>query len=164
MKELAVVERYVWGKLKTLATSYGWPSPQLAPFDIQDGPEAAVIVPTPMLYLRLVATADRNAVGPGPRLLSYADYEIGVFHDRNTFGASLPTAGVDDPSPPVAILTVLGQIDDLFQNYTPPIVDASLGGVVYSVERQFAVRVPERYGGKLFRRDGGVYRFHVEAT
>lgn len=159
MKELAVVERYVFGKLQTISSGYGWSIPQIAPFDLQDGADIITSLALPILYFRLVGTGDRNAVGPGPRVLTFADYEIGIFHDRNTFGAALPKSGGT-----VDILEVLGQLDDIFQNYTPPIVDPNLGGVVYSVERQFAVRIPERSGGKLYRRDGGVFRFHVEAS
>lgn len=159
MKELAVVERYIFGKLSTIATAYGWVTPQIAPFDLKDGADSLAALSLPVLYFRLVGTGDRNAVGPGPRLLSWADYEIGIFHDKNTFGAEFSTSGPDLP-----LLDLVSEIDDIFQNYTPPIVDASLGGTVYSVERQFAVRVPERSGGKLYRRDGGVFRFHVEAN
>lgn len=161
MKELAVIERYIFGKLQPIAAGYGWMVPQIAPFDLQDGADAIATYSLPVLYFRLIGTGDRNAVGPGPRLLSWADYEIGVFHDKNTLGAEFMVSGVGDSN--VTLLEVLTQIDDLFQNYTPPIVDTALGGVVYSIERQFAVRVPERSGGKLYRRDGGVFRFHVEA-
>ncbi|MEQ1761558.1 MAG: hypothetical protein ABL984_00295 [Pyrinomonadaceae bacterium] len=163
MKELAVVERYLYGKLGTLATAYGWAKPQIAPFDLQDGADAIATYPTPVFFFRLVATGDRNAIGPGPRLLAWADYEIGLFHAANSFGAEFATAPPALAAGTVSLLTVLGQIDDLFQNYTPPIIDAGLGGTVYSIERKYAVRIPERSGGKLFRRDGGVYRFHVEA-
>lgn len=161
MKELAVCERYIYGRLKPLATAYGWPLPQIAPFDLQDGADPVAAIPTPVYYFRHVATGDRNAVGPGERLMSWADYEIGVFHTGNSFGAQLKVAGLIDPLK--SVLEIMTELDDIFQNYTPPIVDASLGGTVYSVQRQFAVRIPERFGGRLYRRDGGVYRFHVEA-
>jgi len=158
MKELAVVERYIWGFLRGWATTYDWEA-QIAPFDV---PAADVNnfspTPTPILYFRLVATNDNHAIGPGPRLLSWADYEIGVFHRGNSFGALLPTGNTT-----VALLTVLGQIEDAFQNYTPPITAA--GGTIYSSERVGAVRVPERGpDGLVYKRDGGIYRFHVEAA
>jgi hypothetical protein len=161
MKELAVCERYIYGRLKPVAEAYGWHKPQIAPFDLADGTEANSDIPTPVIYFRHVATGDRNAVGPGERLMSWADYEIGLFHTGNSFGAKLKVTGIIDPTK--TVLEIMDEIDDIFQNYTPPIVEPSLGGVVYSVQRQFAVRIPERFGGRLYRRDGGVYRFHVEA-
>lgn len=158
MKELAVVERYIYGFLLGWAQTYGWEA-QIVPFDVPaaDANNPSTF-PTPILYFRLVASSDRTSVGPGPRLLSTADYEIGVFHQGNSFGATLPKTGGT-----VSLLTVLGQIDDAFQNYTPP--PTSPDGTVYSSERVGAVRIPERGpDGLIYKRDGGIYRFHVEAA
>lgn len=158
MTELAVVERYIYGILRGLALTYGWET-QIAPFDVPaNDANNPMPIGLPVLYFRLVATDDRNAIGPGPRLLSTADYEIGVFHRGTSFGANLPKTGGT-----VALLTVLGQIDDAFQNYTPPITVPD--GTVYSSERAGAVRIPERGpDGLIYKRDGGIYRFHVEAA
>jgi hypothetical protein len=157
MKELAIIERYIFGILKTRADVYGWKA-EIAPFDVPP-PDSHLPIIVPALYFRFVSTGDQNSIGTGPRLLSWADYEIGVFHASNTFGASLKTTGAAVP-----LLTVLTFIDDAFQNYTPPIVQPS-DGTIYSSERLWAVRVPERGpDGKIYNRDGGVYRFIVEAT
>lgn len=155
MLELAVIERFIFSSLQPSASELGWQVPQIAPFDTPEGGGSLIAVP--VHYFRMVGTGDRNAVGPGPRILVWADYEIGVFHDSNSFGAALRSTGGTTP-----LLSALANIDALFQNYTPPVVVPD--GVIYSIERQFAVRVPERNGGKLYRRDGGVYRFHVEAS
>lgn len=160
MKELAVAERYIYSRLKTIASAHSWPLPQIAPFDLADGPDSVANIPIPVFYFRHVSAVDRNAVGPGPRLLTTVDYEIGVFHDANSFGASFPE---NSGATKVSLLSLLTAIDDAFQNYTPPIINTGLGGTVYSVERLYPIRVPERFGGKLYKRDGGVYRLAVEA-
>jgi len=158
MKELAVCERYIYARLKAISLPKGWAPPQVAPFDLADGQDITTNFPLPILYFRNAGAGDRNAVGPGPRLMSWADYEIGVFHGGNTFGAEFKTSAGT-----ATLLDVLGEIDNAFQNYTPPINQTGLLGRVYAIERQFPVRMSERYGGKLFRRDGGIYRFDVEA-
>lgn len=150
MRELAVVERYLFGVL-TDNNPVGWPVPLRGPFDTGDGAEAPSV---PVLYWRLVSTDDLNAVGPGDRVMSWADYEVGAFHDGNTFGATFGS---------VALLDVLGTLDDVLQKYSTPVSTPGLGGTIYSVERKYAVAIPERSGGKLYRRDGGVYRIHAKA-
>ena len=146
MKELAIVEGHIYGALKPIALTYGWMKPQVAPFDVQEGTQT--VQPLPVLYYRMVASNDKSAIGPGRRVMTEADYEIGIFHDKNTLGATLETG--------VTILDILQSIDNLFQNDAIPVANATLGGTIFSVERMSPIRIPERSNGKVYRRDGGI--------
>lgn len=158
MRELAIVEGHIYQSLKATAAAYGWPKVQRVPFDVQDGPDGLANIAVPLFYFRNATARDVRSVGPGPRVGSSLDYEVGIFHRGNSLGHALPIA-----SGTVLLLTALQVIDDLFQNYPPPVF-AGLGGYVSSIERLLPVTVPEVSNGTRYRRDGGIYRFVVQVT
>jgi len=152
--ELAVVERYIYQALAGTFGGMGF-AVEGGPFRLEQLQGSDGLLRLPIVYYQYVQATDRNAFGPGPRLMTSALYEIGVFHDRTTFGGEFTTA-----TGFIGLLEMLQMIDERFQDFATPA--GQVGGVVFSVSREAPVRVPERGGdGKLYRRDGGRYRFHV---
>lgn len=154
MKELAVLEKYIYGLLSSIGATYGIPV-RNAPFDMKK-PSGDDATANPTIYYRYHAGIDLNGVGPGPRLMTTAIYEIGVYHNKTTFGGLLcGTLGK------VELVDLLEEIDQAFQDYSTPTNQSD--GVVYSCERQSAVRLPDT-ADVVYRRDGGLYKFHVTKT
>jgi hypothetical protein len=154
VSELAAVERYVWQRLRGTAPLDRFRA-AIAPFDVravQALPGEAP--PLPVVYMQFLGGVDRNAVGPGRRVLTAATYEIGVFHQGQSLGAQFSDANGNS----VALLEMLDAIDRAFQDYAAPAVQTD--GYVYSCQRESPVRMAERGpDGAVYRRDGGVFRF-----
>lgn len=154
MMELAVVERYIYQALIGTMSDYGF-QVEVGPFSVDQLQRNDLDLRLPVIYFQYVSAVDRNAMGPGPRLMSSVLYEIGVFHDRTTFGGDFASG-----NGPVTLIELMEAIDQTFQDYATPANQA--GGVVFSVQREAPVRIPERGGdGRIYRRDGGLFRFHV---
>lgn len=154
MMELAVIERYIYQALSGPFADMGI-AVEVGPFRLEQLQGADAAIRLPVCYFQYVSATDRNAMGPGARLMTSALYEIGIFHDRTTFGGSFSTtAGAKTL---VELMTI---IDEAFQDYATPANQE--GGVIFSVERESPIRIPERGGdGKVYRRDGGLFRFHA---
>lgn len=156
MIELSIVERYIYGQLKPYFTSTLGLRVEIMPFDLHTFQNDGVNENVPVIYYRYVSGDDKNAIGPGRRLMSTVVYEIGVFHDANSFGAvfGLPVG------PSVTLLTMLNYIDAAFQDNALPVNQT--GGVIFSIERTAPIRIPERGpDGRLYKRDGGLFKFTV---
>lgn len=148
MTERALVEEFTFQRLKTIGAAYGV-AVKTSIFDVGKGEIY------PFLYFRHVTGVDRNAVGPGRRLFSAPLYEIGVVHDGAGLGAVFDTSAGSVP-----LLTILGEIDDVFQNYSTP--TQVTGGVVLSCQREMEDGLAERApDGSVHRREYGLYRFHA---
>lgn len=156
MVELSIIERYIYQTLKGyIVTTHGLRL-EIMPFDLNRQQNEGSFAAVPVVYFRYVSGDDRNAVGPGKRLMTSAVYEIGVFHDANTFGAEFLTPNGQT----LSLLSILNYIDNQFQDFVTP--TNQTGGVIFSVQRQSPVRMTERGpDGVLYKRDGGLFEFHV---
>lgn len=155
MLELAVIERYLWENLKPVADDYGLPL-ELLPLDL-GRPDGGDGIKAPAIVYGFFTGQDRSNIGPGPRLFTSAVYEVSVFHDGRTFGASFPAVGGGT----VALTTILRRIDEILQDFSLPVNQPD--GIMLSCQRESPVRMPERGAdGKVYRRDGGLFRFHAK--
>lgn len=160
MIELATIERYIYTLLKSIGADYGVDVRRL-PFQPQNDGKPDAPSAYPVIYYGHVMATDRNAIGPGRRLLTSALYEIGVYHSGDTFGAVFPGRATALISGDFSLITLLTRIDSAFQDFSVPTTNPT--GVVYSCQRESPVSIPEKgVEGLYYRRDGGLWRIHAE--
>lgn len=154
MIELAAIERWLVGLLTPIGGDHGIGVLRI-PF-LPAAPGSAGGMPTlPVIYWGHTHSVDRSAIGPGPRILTSALYEVGVYHQGVGFGAVFP------PRPPhtaaVSLLSLLSRIDAALQDHSAPTTNPT--GMVYACYRERPICVPETGPeGHYYRRDGGLWR------
>jgi hypothetical protein len=155
MIELSIVERYVFS---TLSGQFPLFRIEPAPFDAWRVNQDSGGEVLPIIFFQHFSSIDRNAIGPGPRLMTTVDYEIGIFHQGNSFGASV----MDNNGTYIPLLSILDSIDDLFQNFGT-VMNQPDGNIIHSSQRISPIRMKERGpDGRVYSRDGGIYRFTVK--
>ena len=156
MIELSIIERFIYNLLLGTTPLDGFRI-AIAPFDIwKNQGDNTDNKPLPIVYFQHLTSIDRNAIGPGKRLLTSATYEIGIFHDANSYAATF----TNRTGATVTLLAMLDALETAFNDFSPDMNQPT--GYVYSCQRESPIRMSERGpDGVIYKRDGGIYKFNV---